>query len=102
VIDRAAILCEGGSIDPCHLPGSLLGDCGPQPLLAGSASATDVRWDGADHFEATSGRGLRDALRHYEMLLIERALASTGGNQSRAAVLLQIPRRTLVRKLRGS
>jgi len=52
--------------------------------------------------ETTRGRGLRDAMRHYETLLIERALASTGGNQSRAAELLQIPRRTLVRKLRGS
>jgi len=102
VIDRAAILCEGGHIEPCHLPGGLQGDCGPQPLLAGRANATDVRWDAAERFEASSSRGLRDAMRHYETLLIERALASTGGNQSRAAELLQIPRRTLVRKLRGS
>jgi two-component system response regulator AtoC len=102
VIERAAILCEDGRIEPCHLPGALLGDCGPQPLLGVGVNGTDVHWDDPDHFAASSGRGLRDELRHYEMLLIERALASTGGNQSRAAVLLRIPRRTLVRKLRGS
>lgn len=109
VIDRAAILCEGCSIEPCHLPGGLQRDGGPPPARAEGEHATGIRRSGADRrrsgayrIETSSGRGLRADLRHYEALLIERALASTGGNQSRAAELLQIPRRTLVRKLRKS
>jgi DNA-binding NtrC family response regulator len=46
--------------------------------------------------------GLRSAVRSYEAQFIARALERANGNQSRAAELLQIPRRTLVRKLKTS
>jgi DNA-binding NtrC family response regulator len=47
-----------------------------------------------------SPQGLRRRLRQEEIDLIEAALSSTQGNQKRAAELLQIPLRTLERKLR--
>ena len=44
-------------------------------------------------------RGLKDDLRSLERERIERALEQCGGNQSRAAEVLGMPRRTLVRRL---
>ena len=44
-------------------------------------------------------RPLRQAVREYERGLIQRALEAAGGNVSRAAQLLEIPRQTLCRRI---
>jgi DNA-binding NtrC family response regulator len=44
-------------------------------------------------------RGLRALLRDHEARLIHAALQRTGGNQRQAAELLEVPLRTLERKL---
>jgi DNA-binding NtrC family response regulator len=47
----------------------------------------------------SDARGMRSALRAFERNRILEALESTGGNQTRAAALLQMSRRTLTNKL---
>lgn len=48
---------------------------------------------------ASEPRGLRALLRDHEARLIHDALQRTGGNQRQAAELLELPLRTLERKL---
>jgi two-component system response regulator AtoC len=93
VIERAALMCEGSVIEPVHLPTAIRS-------RAESRSAS-LRPTAASTPEAAGSElDLRHALRRYEMQLIEDALERSEGNQRRAAKLLKIPRRTLVRKLR--
>lgn len=42
---------------------------------------------------------MRDQVAHYEREQIERALQEAGGNQTRAAALLGMPRRTLAYRM---
>jgi DNA-binding NtrC family response regulator len=90
VLERAALLCDGPVLEARHLPPAIVG------RKASNGAATEEPLD-----EEGPKLGLREALRRHEVELIQRALESTGGNQRRAAELLEIPRRTLVRKLRG-
>jgi transcriptional regulator with PAS, ATPase and Fis domain len=76
-IDRAVVMCGGSVIEPTHL--ALLMPAGVSP-----APPEDV----ATAADTTAERDR-----------IERALSQNGWNQSRAAKVLGIPRRTLVRKI---
>jgi len=78
VIERAVLLCEGQMLEPQHMP--LERSITESQKLTTSASAS-----------AKTGRTERERI-------IE-ALASCAGNQSRAAKMLGIPRRTFVTKL---
>ena len=80
VLDRAVVLATGERIEREHL---LLnsGSADPPPPVVASNPV------------------LRDELGSYERERIERALAECDGNQTRAAVALGMPRRTLVAKL---
>jgi DNA-binding NtrC family response regulator len=75
VIERAVLLSDGGPIDVAHLQ-----------LRAEEASTPQ-------------GDALPAALERLERDRIEAALAQTGGNQTEAAKLLGIARRTLVNRL---
>lgn len=87
IAERAALLVDGDErIDLKHLPANLSATQAPDIVVPSSAS-------GADH------ASLRAAVRHYEAIVIENRLRETGWNQSRAAELLQISRRSLVEKL---
>ena len=77
VIERAMILCGGGSITMADLPAEITGD------LAG-----------AEH-----SAGLRDGVRAYESEHIRRVLVETGGNKEEAARRLGIDPSTLYRKM---
>jgi two-component system, NtrC family, response regulator AtoC len=81
-IERAAVLCTGSTILPEHLPPSMLNRT-PRP--AGPAR------------DATSH--LPGEIRNLERTRIVEALESCNGNQTRAAELLGISRRTLVSRL---
>ena len=74
-VERAVLLCAGPIVEPSHL--------GPLVTVPAPRSNTP-----AAPQSPTSERAR-----------IERALAEAGGNQSRAAEALGIPRRTLVRKI---
>jgi len=82
VVERAAVLSAGGTILPSHLP----------PEIAGESPASDDEGDGAD-------ASLRNDMRSFERRRILDALDRCDGNQTRAAELLGMPRRTFVKRL---
>ncbi|WP_156921947.1 sigma-54-dependent Fis family transcriptional regulator [Azorhizobium doebereinerae] len=85
VVERALLLCDEGRLEPRHLPAELRGEPGvPAPALPAQPRA---------------GAGLRAMVQCYEAALIEVQLRETGWNQSRAADLLKISRRSLVDKV---
>jgi len=97
VVDRAVVLCDGDTIAPEHLP--------PQLLRARPASPSERETDPRDAPPAGAPppEDPRDALnaeiRELERSRIVDALAQCGGNQTQAAKLLGISRRTLVSRL---
>jgi transcriptional regulator with PAS, ATPase and Fis domain len=79
VIERALILCEGGTIEPRHLPAALQHPRS-HPVAAGGEASV--------------------ALHDIERRHILRVLEACGGHRERAAHLLQISERTLYRRLK--
>lgn len=85
IAERAALLVDGDErIDLRHLPGNLT-----------RMSAEIV----VPQVAAVDDASLRSAVRQYEAIVIENRLREAGWNQSRAARVLQISRRSLVEKL---
>ena len=85
IAERAALLVDGDErIDLRHLPANLT-----------RMSAEIV----IPQMVAMDDASLRTAVRHYEAIIIENRLREAGWNQSRAAQMLQISRRSLVDKL---
>ncbi len=81
-LERAVILSRGGLITPSQLDGGLAGG-------------------GEDVFDRVPlEEGFHEAVSRLERRLIERALAQTGGNRTRAAELLRINRRLLYDKMK--
>jgi len=60
---------------------------------------SDLTLKNAKESESTSGRSFREQVEQYELDLIRDAMAKSGGNQSKAAELLQLDRSTLRRIL---
>jgi DNA-binding NtrC family response regulator len=81
VLERAVLLCDGGEITLAHLPAKLV-----RPMAAEPRSP--------DELELLSRR-----MEEVERKRIAEALAKCGGNQTLAAALLGISRRTLVTRL---
>jgi transcriptional regulator with PAS, ATPase and Fis domain len=82
VIERAAVLCSGNTILPEHLPPSILNPRAPLP----SASEQE-------------DQDLPSKIRALERARIVEVLDSCSGNQTKAAEVLGISRRTLVSRL---
>jgi DNA-binding NtrC family response regulator len=97
-IERAVVLCTGMAIRPEHLPASLSArrspGSAPPPSreLVQPGAPTPVPDVGLEHF--------RDHMKSLERLRVVEALNRCGGNQTRAAEMLGISRRTLVSRLR--
>ena len=83
VIERAMILCEGGTITGKHL------------RLAASAGSLD-----AIGSEGTLESVAKAAIRIVETKRIKKALEETGGNKTRAAELLKVSYKTLLTKIK--
>lgn len=77
VIERAMVLCDGGEIQPAHLPAELSASS-MHPQMPASLPAEGVN--------------LEDLVSQMELRLIKDALARTHGNQVEAAKLLSISR----------
>jgi len=93
VVERAVLLCGGPVIDTEHLPmEKLAGQTGPGASAAPSSSDSIPKL--VPPTAATAPAGVPD-----ERQRIIDALASCAGNQSRAAKMLGIPRRTFVARL---
>jgi two-component system, NtrC family, response regulator AtoC len=86
LIERAVLLCTGGAITPHHLPlDKLETSFGPRPEPPGEPAPPPPAPQPSE-LDAERAR-------------ITAALEDCGGNQTRAAVLLGISRRTLVNRL---
>jgi transcriptional regulator with PAS, ATPase and Fis domain len=99
VVERAVILCAERTIVPEHLPASLLRRTRPSEGQAAPAAGSSL-----DPSPASAGPVLAPDAWQAEMKDLERkrllqALEQCGGNQTRAAELLQVSRRTLVSRL---
>jgi two-component system response regulator AtoC len=90
VIDRAVVMCSGDAILPEHLPPQLRE--GPQLAMDAPEEQPPGRADDAMI-------RLRSEMEALERKRIGEALEKCGGNQTKAADLLGISRRTLVARL---
>ena len=83
VVERAAVLAGGGPVEPEHLPAE---------LQQGGAASVGAPTSGGP-------APLRSEVERLERRRIVDALASCDGNQTKAAELLGMPRRTFVKRL---
>ncbi|HMF43012.1 MAG TPA: sigma 54-interacting transcriptional regulator [Polyangia bacterium] len=95
-IERAAVLCAGDTILPDHLPPGLLK---APPPAAASSPVVGAAPSRSAAPAPPSGESLPGELKSLERQRIIEALERCGGNQSKAAELLGISRRTLVARL---
>jgi len=93
VIERATLLCGGDVIDRAHLP-SRLSDGERLSAPPAPPTAQDEASD-----KALAARSLRSEIEAVEREKIIEALARCAGNQTHAAQVLGISRRTLVTRL---
>jgi DNA-binding NtrC family response regulator len=97
VMERATVLCAGDTILPEHLPPSLLGAATSLGAAAVGAQAAGV--SEPPPVSGPGGADLPGEIKTLERARIEAALERCGGNQSKAAELLGISRRTLVSRI---
>jgi two-component system response regulator AtoC len=102
VIERAVTLCTGPAIDLHHLPPPEL-NFGVTSLETTQRATVPAPVDGTLAPLETTPLGLHDAARRAAQSIERRRIAEAmdrcGGNQTRAALLLRISRRTLVARL---
>jgi DNA-binding NtrC family response regulator len=87
-IERAVVLCAGDTILPEHLPPALLKPAAQAVPAASAAPASPAPLE-----------NLQGEIKSLERQRIVEALERCGGNQSKAAELLGISRRTLVSRM---
>jgi DNA-binding NtrC family response regulator len=101
VIERAVTLCTGTVIDVHHIPPPEAGF--GQPPLADLPQRVTVPVPPQPHATPEAALGLHEAARRAAQLIERRRIAEAmercGGNQTRAALMLRISRRTLVARL---
>jgi DNA-binding NtrC family response regulator len=103
-IERAVTLCTGDMIDVHHLDPQGVGFTAHRPQVREDAAPVAVQTvPFLPNSDSASGLGLhedaRRAARDLERRRIAEAMERCGGNQTRAAKLLRISRRTLVARL---
>jgi len=96
VMERAVLLSGGGRIDVVHLQ---LPDQPPAATMNAKVDAAIVNTVAPPALNPGAGGSLKESLRAIEREQIIAALEQCGGNQSQAAILLGMPRRTLVAKI---
>jgi DNA-binding NtrC family response regulator len=105
VIERAVVVAQGGLITPNEIAERVRANrAPPAPPTAIMSPKAKPEVSMADELSVemapTEPLDLKSQLQVFEATVIEDALARTNGNQSLAAELLGMPRRTLVHKLK--
>jgi DNA-binding NtrC family response regulator len=88
-MEYAAAAVEGDEVEPWHLPPAIAGDS--EELAPAEAVAEAPR---------AGFRPIADELRELERTRMKQALDASGGVQTQAAAMLQMPRRTFVAKMK--
>ncbi|MEZ4235776.1 MAG: sigma 54-interacting transcriptional regulator [Myxococcota bacterium] len=111
VVDRAVVIAQGDTITTDDLPRRLVASVDlsrlptdvTMPTPSGAlATRSDLTEEAIGAQRRSPGSlDLKERVRAYEIELIRSALADADGNQTQAAELLSMPRRTLVYKMRG-
>ncbi len=96
VIERSVIISEGQIIDVDSFAGRM-GSIAQSLLLSNPNAQANSPFD---QMPSTKVADMKDVMGEYEKQLIINALNRTQWNQTKASTLLQIPRRTLVSKIK--
>jgi DNA-binding NtrC family response regulator len=108
VIERAVVLCTGAAITPENLPRQLVDSSYRKPPsvdrltpVHGAPRTSMASEPGAPSADSTTARAdsLKAEIRDLERARLVEALQRSGGNQTEAAKILGISRRTLVTRL---
>ena len=101
VIERAAAICgsSGDAIGVAHLPPAVRGRVGGAAPASMSAAAPAPSPSTERVVAGSPPEDVRGSLRDFERQRIVDALQKCGGNQTQAAELLGLPRRTLAYKI---
>jgi two-component system response regulator AtoC len=103
LVDRAVVLCEGDTILPEHLPAKLFSskpeEPAPTPALLPVSDRPTLPGVARERAGAEQLESLRSQMDELERRRILSALERSGGNQTQAAELLGISRRTLINRL---
>jgi DNA-binding NtrC family response regulator len=94
-IERSVVLASGDRLTPADLPAEL-----SAPRRGGREEPVELADVDATHIVVPFVADFREARREFERTYIERRLAETGGNVTRAAELLEMHRQSLQHKLR--
>lgn len=89
VVERAVVLCQGGTVSADDLPEVLRGPREVTPETHPPPAPNDPNAD------------FKERVRKYETGLILDALRKSNGNQTQAAKMLKMPLRTLVHKIKA-
>jgi len=95
VLESAAVMCQGDRIEAGDLPEAVTRGRAP------SAAPIHEDDDGTVQLELPPDLGFEEEVKAFQRLRITQALEKCGGNQTQAAKLLGIPRRTLVYKIKS-
>jgi DNA-binding NtrC family response regulator len=95
VVERVAVHASSHSLDAADFEASETLSLFGSSIPEGSDGTSAAELDEADIGE----QGLIERVRRFEAKLIRGALREASGNQTRAAALLGIPRRTLANKI---
>ena len=96
LMDRAAVFCEGDVVEVQHLPKALV-EQGAGPVKPVSVVRPEVTQ--ADVVAPVAADEFRSVVEDLDRRRVLDALAACGGNQTRAAEMLGMSRRTLVARL---
>ncbi|MCB1035131.1 MAG: hypothetical protein KDD47_14985, partial [Acidobacteria bacterium] len=92
-MERAAIFCGGGAVQPDHLPAELRN---PSPAGGKPAVGASFSWPVGTDFQAAK----TEAIELFERTFLGQALERAKGNLSQAAREIGIHRQNLQKKLR--